>query len=99
MRGEPILAPISGLVIREAIPYKDSLLSGVVIQGSEEYGGIDVKLFYVGGLYCGAVRAGDVIGHAQDLTVRYPGITNHVHLEVYIRGMATSPFDAYKMCF
>lgn len=29
-----------------------------------------------------AVSAGDVLGAAQDLTGRYPGITNHVHVEM-----------------
>ena len=29
------------------------------------------------------VNVGDVIGIAQDLSARYPGITNHVHVRMH----------------
>lgn len=36
-------------------------------------------------------RAGEVIGHAEDLTLRYPGITNHIHIELRIDGVLVDP--------
>jgi len=79
-----IFSPVEGNVVREAIPYPP--FSGVLIRGTGQYAGYEVKLFYVNGLACGAVSAGDYIGNAQDLTIKYPGITNHVHMEVRKNG-------------
>ncbi len=42
---------------------------------------------------------GEAIGNAEDLTWKYPGITNHVHLEVRNVGMVIPPFNVYQMCF
>jgi hypothetical protein len=40
-----------------------------------------------------------VIGRAQDVRVRYPGITNHVHLEVRFNGAEQSPLNSFGMSF
>src|SRR5229473_7531345 len=94
--GAQICAPIEGQVIRESIPYKgDSHFRGIVINGSGSWSGYEVKLFYVNGIICGQVNAGQVVGFAQDLSTRYPGITNHVHMEVRKNGMLLSPADMY----
>src|SRR5262249_44317344 len=80
---ESIHSPIDGDLVREARPYAtDRRFTGVVIRGTGSWLGYEVKLFYVDGEFSGPVRAGDVVGHAQDLAVKYPGITNHVHFEV-----------------
>jgi hypothetical protein len=71
--GEVVLSPIAGNVVREAVPYaNDASLRGVVIEGSEEWSGFEIKVFYVDGLFTGSVRPGDPLGHAQDITNKIP---------------------------
>lgn len=97
--GQRILSPIDGLVIREAFPYKDDTsMRGILIRGSGSFSGWEVKIFYVIGLFSGEVRAGGLIGHAQNL-VKYPGITNHVHMEVFQSGRQIDPREPFASCF
>lgn len=95
--GDDVLSPIAGNLVREAIPYAP--FTGLLIEGTGEYAGYSAKLFYVEARQCGQVKAGTPIGHVQDLQNKYPGITNHVHMEVRYRGKLVSPIDTYKMCF
>ena len=95
--GEQIRSPIDGVITREAIPYAP--FTGLVIKGTGAFAAYQVKLFYVQAYRCGSVRAGDVIGNAQDLSEQYPGITNHVHLEVRSFGTVLPPLEVYQMCF
>ena len=95
--GELVFSPIDGEIVREAAPYAP--FSGVLIQGRGDYAGYEVKLFYVDAFMCGSVTAGSVIGKAQDLSVSYPGIPNHVHMEVRHQGRLINPTEAYHMCF
>ena len=98
--GEPVKSPIDGDVIAESVPYKnDPRYRGVRIRGTGRHAGYEVKMFYLQGLFCGPVKAGDVVGYAQNLEEKYPGITNHVHMEVRQHGVLLSPLDLYKMCF
>ena len=97
---EVIFSPIDGEVIREAFPYHDGTeYRGILIKGTGDYNGYEIKLFYVNGLLSGPVKAGGLIGHAQNLAVKYPGITNHVHLEIYRNGVPINPVEAFRMCF
>jgi murein DD-endopeptidase MepM/ murein hydrolase activator NlpD len=98
--GEPVKSPISGYFERFSFPYKDDLrFHGVVIRGSGVFQELEVKIFYVTGLCFGSVEAGDIIGYAQDITTRYNGITNHVHMEVRKNGHIVSPNDYFDACF
>ncbi len=72
---------------------------GVLLQGSGAWSGYDIKIFYVDGLVGGPVGAGQVIGRVQNLTTKYPGITNHIHMEVYKGHGLLDPAEAYQMCF
>lgn len=94
---EPVFSPIDGEVIREAVPYPP--FSGLLIRGTGEYAGYEVKLFYVDGLMCGPCKAGSIVGYAENLGVKYPGIPNHVHMEVRSKGTLVPPFQTYLMCF
>jgi hypothetical protein len=97
---QKIMSPIGGLIIREAFPYKDDLsMRGILVRGTQNYVGWEIKLFYVLGLFSGPVRAGGLIGHAQDLSRKYPGITNHVHLEVFRNGLRVDPREPFRRCF
>ncbi|HEV7676379.1 MAG TPA: M23 family metallopeptidase [Candidatus Angelobacter sp.] len=98
--GEPIRSPIDGVITREAFPYKgDNRFRGLLIEGVNEWKGIEVKIFYVQGMIQGRVDAGQIIGTAQDLSLRYRGITNHVHIEVRTSGTLVNPLEFFGMCF
>ena len=94
--GEKVLSPIEGIVVREARPYRDDpKYGGLVISGTGDWKGFEVKMFYVQGIKMGRVRAGEVVGTAQDLGKKYPGITNHVHMEVRLHGLVISPASMF----
>ncbi len=81
--GEPVRAPIAGVVTRIGAAYagQDGLTFVEIVNPVTHY---TARLLYVGPtVEAGrAVAAGDVVGAAQDLAKRYPhGITNHVHVE------------------
>lgn len=95
--GEQILCPCDGVIYREAIPYRnDSILRGVAMRGPP---GFEIKIFYVEGFVLGSVSAGQPIGYAQNLKVKYPGITNHVHLEVHVDGSPVDPAMLFNQSF
>lgn len=88
--GDVVLAPISGTVERYANPYAtDSRFGGILISGD----GIAVKMFYLSPkVPVGAkVRRGQQIGIAQDISIKYPGITKHIHMEVFEGGKLVDP--------
>ncbi|HUD34264.1 MAG TPA: hypothetical protein VMR43_14820 [Variovorax sp.] len=98
--GEMIFSPIEGTIVREAFPYKDDpSVRGVVIQGTGTWEGYEVKVFYAQGLVCGAVLPGQHIAFAQDLTKKYLGITNHIHVEVRLKGKVIAPQELFVQCF
>lgn len=79
--GASVYAPINGIMVREAKPYVSSLYSGCVIRGEN----MEIKMFYFlpkPELIGTRVKEGDVIGVAQDIAAKYPGMTPHIHLEI-----------------
>ena len=79
--GDAVVAPCRGVVTRLGRCYADTdeyklveINTGVTV----------VRVLYVQPIVGGGdyVTAGEPIGFAADLTKRYPGISNHVHLEV-----------------
>lgn len=98
--GDHVLSPIQGNITREVTVYSDdSTYRGVVILGAGSFSGYEVRIYYVLGLTCGSVRPGQFIGTVQDLSGRYPGITNHIHLQVGHGGRWLDPIEVYKACF
>ena len=79
---QPVLALVEGTVTKLGYPYTDDL-SYRYVQVTD-LDGNDVRYFYtlptveVGD----TISIGDMLGTAQDLGERYPGITPHVHLEI-----------------
>jgi RHS repeat-associated protein len=82
--GQDVVAPTAGTITRpvhrvyKTPPYH----SGFLLTG---FNGYEIKGFYVTldpSLVGSQVAAGDVLGPSQDLTPRYPGISNHVHIEI-----------------
>lgn len=92
--GEPVRAPIAGVVTRIGAAYAaPSRLQYVeIVNAATQYA---ARVLYVGPVVSKgrAVAAGDVIGTAQNLAQRYPGgMTNHVHVElVGRRGIRLDP--------
>jgi hypothetical protein len=97
---EEIYSPIEGDLMREALPYPDDpSFRGILIKGVGNWEGYEIKMFYVIGLICGRVKPGSLVGRAQNLTEKYKGITNHVHIEVKHKGVYINPLDIYGQCF
>lgn len=97
---EKIYCPFEADIIRQTFPYKgDNSYEGVVIRGKGEWLGYEAKIFYVTGLISGGVTAGQHIAFAQDLTIKYPKITNHLHFEVKLNGQQLDPFEVWQMSF
>lgn len=85
--GEPVRAPIAGVVTRigDAYAGQDGLNYVEITNAVTRH---TARILYVGPeVRPGwAVAAGDVIGRAQNLVDRYPaGMTNHVHVELTSR--------------
>ncbi len=79
--GETIFSPIDGKITRVAYPYPDDLsFKGIEIKNATH----SVKIFYmIATVNIGSsVKKGQAIGQSQSLLSKYPGITNHVHVEV-----------------
>ena len=81
--GEPVRSPCTGRIIRRANPYVDGPLKGVLIESKRAA----MKLFYVDPkpeLIGEVIQQGQIIGTAQDVSLRYPasGVTPHVHLQI-----------------
>ena len=83
--GQEIIAPEDGKIIRIAFPYptmyKDIMYAGVLIRTTW----CEFKMFYFEpfkGVLFKDVKQGQVIGTAQNISMKYEGITPHVHLEI-----------------
>jgi hypothetical protein len=79
--GQDIIAPIDGIIVRVARPYRKGKYSGVLLQGKH----MTLKLFYLKpdrSVIRASVRQGERIGTAQDISEKYPGMTPHIHLRI-----------------
>lgn len=79
--GQSIFSPIEGTITRIARPYAKGAFLGVEIKGKV----LTIVLFYIlpnQELIGRSVGQGDIIGSAQDISEKHPGITPHVHLRV-----------------
>ncbi|MCO6487427.1 MAG: peptidoglycan DD-metalloendopeptidase family protein [Phaeodactylibacter sp.] len=97
---QKVFAPFPGTITREAAPYRDDhRYRGLVLQGSGAWKDYTLKIFYVQGIVSGEVGAGSQIGYVQNLGLKYPGITNHIHVEVRKGKQLVDPFSIWQMCF
>jgi murein DD-endopeptidase MepM/ murein hydrolase activator NlpD len=81
--GASVLAPLSGKVTQIGFAY-DGAEGLRYIEIANPQTNFSVRVLYVAPSVAEGdmVSAGEAIGVAQDLAVRYPGITNHVHVEL-----------------
>jgi hypothetical protein len=85
--GQPVLAPISGYVARIGFAYPgDERFKYVEIDNPALR--LQARVFYVEpSVQVGdSLELGRPIGAARSLQGRYPGITDHIHLEIEERG-------------
>ena len=79
---QDILMPVDGIVVRTSLPYKnDPQWQGVYIYNQR----IEIKMWYLYpkiSLYHKFLKAGTVIGKAQDISQKYEGVTPHIHLRI-----------------
>jgi hypothetical protein len=81
---EIIRAPFDMEIVRRAFPYSSDLsYTGIKFRTVKDNITYTGRLFYfVPYADTGVFQKGDPIGVAQDLTTKYQGITNHVHLDI-----------------
>lgn len=87
--GQKVFAPFGGKIRTfEAYEGYSSLL-GVEVKGAS----YKVKLMYVLPVVKNGdrVKAGQLIGYAQSLQMKYPGISDHIHAEVWRYGSILNP--------
>lgn len=90
--GQDVLAPMSGVVTKIGYSYDDDLSFRYIhIKGEEASARVhyvkpsdDIKLG-------SEVERGEVIGSLLSLKERYPGITDHAHLELWVEGSRIDP--------
>lgn len=84
----PVVAFTTAKVVREKIPYANSPLSGLLLEADH---GLELTIFYIEpemNVVGRTVVPGDILGYTQDLTARYPGITNHIHIGMWATDLA-----------
>lgn len=87
--GQKIYAPFDGEILREAKPDNKDHITGILISDEK---GTEVKIFYLKPFHTsGKISKGDLLGHAQSLQHRYPGIVDHLHIEVRKNGVLQNP--------
>ncbi|MET0181558.1 MAG: peptidoglycan DD-metalloendopeptidase family protein [Caulobacterales bacterium] len=91
--GETVRAPINGAITRIGYAYRRNVsLRFIEVRDANTQN--TARVFYVAPTVAigDTVFAGQEIGSAQSLQTRYPGITNHVHVEIDdARGKAIDP--------
>ena len=81
--GQDVAAPISGYVTKIGYAYAGSSDLKFVEISNPALGYVARAFYVTPGVEVGqTVRLGEIIGRDQSLQKHYPGITNHVHLEV-----------------
>ncbi|XP_078347438.1 leukocyte cell-derived chemotaxin-2-like [Oculina patagonica] len=95
-----VRSPIPAEVVREAKPYafghdnyNKPFNTGVLLEGTGDWDGYEVALFYVSKEVDSGeeVDAGEFVGYSIDRTVGNPGMTQHVHLQLYKNGYIVNP--------
>lgn len=90
--GDEVLSPIDGTVKRLGWAYINDDFGLIEITGRGRHEGVKVELLYLAPYVRKdqTVTAGQVVGHAQDVSKRYAYITPHVHCTIW---RAVNPVD------
>ena len=83
--GQSIVSPINGVVVRERIPYSD-YVNGILFRGLQiKNSNCMITMFYFEPLrevLKMGISKGQKIGTAQDISIKYPGMIPHIHLQI-----------------
>lgn len=97
--GAYVYAPFDMKIERISHPYSNSPYLGIAFSYNRSGNTYDGRAWYFNPLpsVIGRnVSQGEVIGVAQDLTNRYPGITNHIHLQLQGNNLEGMDYIVYK---
>ena len=82
--GQAVVAPCAGDVIRIKNPYANpvngTFFKGILIRASD----YEYTLFYIEPLnevLRTRVEKGQLLGYAQDISIKYPGMIPHIHMQ------------------
>jgi len=90
--GQDVVAVHDGTVSFGQVYPNDTNLRFVQITSTDGYVVREMYVSPADGLAPGdRVRAGDVIGQAQSLQGRYPGITDHIHVDIHYQNYWLNP--------
>lgn len=96
--GAVVYSPINGKIVRVAYPYKsEPHWQGVLLEGTQEHKGISFKIFYIvpdADLIGKEVSKGDRIGIAQEISRKYRGAKDHIHVELFVENEHQDPTKA-----
>lgn len=90
--GQSIRAVIGGTITKIGYPYANDMTFRYVEISNSNYSVRHMYVLPASYIQKGSiVRSGDVIGSSQSLLLRYPGITDHVHIEIKYKGGYIDP--------
>lgn len=92
--GQPIYAGIHGRINRHLRVYSNDVrYTGLEIQGTDIHSAYKMKVFYLTQMLAvnTLVTPNSFIGMAQNIALKYPSITNHIHIELYQNGTRINP--------
>jgi len=96
--GQNIMSPIDGVITHVGRAYSDdNRFHSIHIKGTGCADGVNIKLLYVNPrvVVGQTVSAGNIIATAENLFVKYKGITNHAHLEVRFHNVIQNPTNLF----
>lgn len=90
----PVRSPIGGTTRKLQVYAKDSRWKGVSIKNDT----VEVKMFYLNPLTSlpSTINRGDLVGAMQNRAAINPGMKNHLHIEVYIKGKLVDPSNFFE---
>lgn len=93
---EQVRAPFPMSIYRVSNPYSTSSYSGIAFAASSNNIDYDGRLWYFepnDDIIGKTVRKGQVIGYAQQINEKYPGMINHLHLQLQKLNEEALPSD------
>lgn len=95
--GTILLAPIGGIIIERVFPYMGAnRYSGIVVKGTGPWAEYELTIYYLDAYTLLQFKAGEPLGIVQDITKKFPGMQNHIHIEVRKNNKLINPEIPFK---